>query len=566
MSDLSFEIHGDGTIGKVLSGTRLSVPTNQRSYAWDKTHANELFDDLETALTQDEEYFLGSVVITKTGSSGMPEVVDGQQRLATSVIFLAAVRDYLLSVQDEEWASDIEAKFLMSRQYPSREVLPQLSLNAYDHEYYLKRVLYRPGTDERKSATPLRASHRRVHANAQAAANRVKKIIAGATPEQRSQRLSNWLDYLRDRARLIVVLVPDDTHAYIMFETLNDRGLELSKVDLLKNYLFGRSGQDRQRETEQRWHSMIGALESVGQEEVVSTYVRHLWASMHGPTRDRELFAHIKTKVKNKNAVLQLASDLAENANTYAALLNPAHSLWSSYGSSARRHIETLLLLRMEQVRPCLLALIGHVAPAQIPKILKLLVTCSVRFLIVGGLGGGTMEKHYTKVAQKIRAGEVASASDVLAAMREVTPNNAEFKDAFARATVSQSHLARYYLRMLEIEVRGEAEPQDVPNQDERVVNLEHVLPESPGKEWRLDPDLMQAYYRRIGNLALLQKTTNELAGNEGYLSTKRAILKRSNFKLTSAIAKHDEWGFEQIDQRQEELAELAVKTWPLKV
>src|SRR5687768_1169972 len=86
MGNLSFEIHGDGTIGKVLSETRLSVPTNQRSYAWEKTHAVELFDDLENAIGQDEEYFLGSVVITRTGSSGFPEVVDGQQRLATSVI------------------------------------------------------------------------------------------------------------------------------------------------------------------------------------------------------------------------------------------------------------------------------------------------------------------------------------------------------------------------------------------------------------------------------------------------------------------------------------------------
>jgi len=90
-----------------------------------------------------------------------------------------------------------------------------------------------------------------------------------------------------------------------MFETLNDRGLELSKVDLLKNYLFGRSGPDRQRETEQRWHSMTGAIESVAGEDAVSTYVRHLWASMNGPTRERELFSKIKDKVKSKAACQQ---------------------------------------------------------------------------------------------------------------------------------------------------------------------------------------------------------------------------------------------------------------------
>jgi len=182
MSDLSFEIHSDGTIGNILSGTRLSVPTNQRSYKWEKTHVVELFDDLESAMGQDEEYFLGSVVITRTGVSGSPEVVDGQQRLATSVILIAAIRDYLLKINDEEFASDIERRYIMSRAYPSREVLPQLRLNLHDHDYFLKRILYRPGTDERASAKATRGSHRRINLSAQAAAARVKRIVAGATP------------------------------------------------------------------------------------------------------------------------------------------------------------------------------------------------------------------------------------------------------------------------------------------------------------------------------------------------------------------------------------------------
>jgi hypothetical protein len=566
MGGLSFDIQGDGTIGKALSAKRLSVPTNQRSYAWDKTHAIELFDDLANALSQDEEYFLGSVVLTRSGASGTPEVVDGQQRLATSVILIAAFRDYLLTVKDEEFAGDLEREFIMSRAYPSREIQPQLRLNIYDHEYFLGRVLHRHGSPERAAAQPTRPSHRRINTNAVTAAARVKQIVAGATAEQRTQRISNWLNYLRERARLIVVTVPDDTQAYIMFETLNDRGLELSKVDLLKNYLFGRSGADRLRETEQRWHAMIGAIESVGAKEAtVSTYVRHLWASMHGPTRERELFADIKEKVKSKQAVLQLAGDLADSAATYAALLNPASGFWNSYQSSARRHIATLLLLRMEQVRPLLLALISHAKAAQIPRALGLLVSCSVRFLIVGGLGGGTLEKHYTTVARKVRLGQLKTANDILGAMKEVVPNNTEFEAAFAQATVSQAYLARYYLREMEIAQRGK-EPQDVPNDDETKVNLEHVLPESPSAEWKLDPDQMEAYYRRIGNLALVQRTPNEDMGNSGFKSTKRGVLAASEFRLTAEIGAQKQWGPREIEDRQRSLAALAVKTWPLKV
>ena len=149
------------------------------------------------------------------------------------------------------------------------------------------------------------------------------------------------MDFVKERARVIWVTVPDDTNAYVMFETLNDRGLELSKADLLKNYLFGRS-QDRSSETQQRWFSMMGALETVGNEDIVVTYIRHLWSSMHGPTRERELYVDIKDKVKSKQAVIDLAIDLADNANIYAALLNPDHAIWNEYGPKARKHIATL--------------------------------------------------------------------------------------------------------------------------------------------------------------------------------------------------------------------------------
>ena len=81
-------------IGHVVSDNSLSVPRYQRSYAWEERQVGELFQDIATAIGEKEkEYFLGSIVVMNEPPN-RPEVVDGQQRLATTSILLCAIRDY----------------------------------------------------------------------------------------------------------------------------------------------------------------------------------------------------------------------------------------------------------------------------------------------------------------------------------------------------------------------------------------------------------------------------------------------------------------------------------------
>ncbi len=79
----------------------------------------------------------------------------------------------------------------------------------------------------------------------------------------------------------------------------------------------------------------------------------------------------------------------------YTAILNTGHDLWENYGATARQHMETLNLMRMIQIRPLLLAVFSKFAPQEVKKSLRLMVSWVVRFLITGGLGGGTLENHY---------------------------------------------------------------------------------------------------------------------------------------------------------------------------
>jgi hypothetical protein len=147
--------------------------------------------------------------------------------------------------------------------------------------------------------------------------------------------------------------------------------------------------------------------------------------------------------------------------------------------------------------------------------------------------------------------------------MRSVLPTDKEFESTFATARVSQNYLARYYLRALELKCKGIAEPEWIPN-DDVAINLEHVLPENPDQNWsHIDPETAEAYYKRIGNLVLLQASKNFLIGNSSF-SQKRAVLQSSAYELTKEAGRCSCWGTKEINERQQRMAKLAVQTWPL--
>ena len=82
------------------------------------------------------------------------------------------------------------------------------------------------------------------------------------------------MDYLETNLKVILVTAPDDSNAFVIFETLNDRGLELAISDLLKNYLFHKSGE-KIEETKNRWLSMVVVLESASDDPLIVTYLRY---------------------------------------------------------------------------------------------------------------------------------------------------------------------------------------------------------------------------------------------------------------------------------------------------
>jgi hypothetical protein len=281
-------------------------------------------------------------------------------------------------------------------------------------------------------------------------------------------------------------------------------------------------------------------------------------------TRERELYDAIKKGVKNKAAAIEFAKSLAKAAPVYAGLGNPSSDLWDDYDAAVKQSIEVLDELGVTQLRPLLLAIFKQFKPDQTAKALPMIVAWTVRFLICGSGGSGTLETAYADRAAGVSSGKVSTAQALWATMKAIVPDDVTFKDKFAKATVSNANLAKYYLRALERQSRS-ADDETIVTADQGKVNLEHILPRNPQKGWAHIPaDQYPALVKRLGNLTLLATRLNSKAANADF-AEKKMHFGKSAIKMTKDLCDFSEWTAKEIEARQEKLADLAVQAWPGK-
>jgi hypothetical protein len=550
-------------IADALTRWQLGVPLNQRRYAWDEEYVEQLFHDLTKAFDENKPiYFLGTIVLTE-GPRGLREVADGQQRLATTTILLAAIRDFLIELGDEPGAAQYQSDFLLKYDPPSGQYKPRIRLNVEDDHFFLNTVLLPPGQRQLDSTSQYR-SNDRIKTAAQKAREHVRNITVALATADKPKRLYDWISFLQSSALVVSITVPSHiSDSFRMFETLNARGLQASQVDILKNFLFGKASEGI-GQIHPRWMSILNTIESHGNDELLLTFIRHFWISLHGPTTENELGEEIEGKIKNEGQAVSFITELDKAATDYVALLTPIqHPRWHGYPAGTRKAIDIIINdLAAVQIRPLMLAVTRKFSPKEALEAFQLFISWSVRFLIVGGGSQGKLHRYYGARAKEVTDGKITSAKGLAESMNELVPGNKQFQEEFSRANVSKAALARYYLRAIELYDK-EPLPQLLPNEDPNAVNLEHVLPLNPSKDWNIDSETAATFHKRIGNMVLLGAKDNVSLGN-GPFESKKKTLKDSPFTTTEYVGKRDKWDAEEIRSRQVKLAEIAPKVWPL--
>jgi hypothetical protein len=475
-------------IGELIEQRQLfRVPDHQRDFAW--AHDDEVatfLDDVERALRDGApEYFLGLIVLVKPREGGLWEVLDGQQRLATTTMVYAGIREWLHAAGLSSEGIKVQDRFIGMSALGEREDRARLTLNVNDRKAFHDLVVNRRNDDTlrlRRDAAGRNSSVRRLIEAALTCRQKVAGFAADAGPEspRQAQSLYDLANYLRDKTTVVVMNVASTANAYVIFESLNDRGLDLSVLDLVKNHLFGRAG-GHLAEVQANWMRMTANLG----DRPADDFLKVFWTSQYGRIQRGRLFEEWRLRYGRTDVdVVALSDELATSADLFSALDVSDHEIWSGHSNQTRRLVRALGLLGNQQVRPVMLAAIRSYTPERMERLLEHLTTLTVRYQTVGKGRTGLLEIACARLARGIADGSLKSPERVWSEISHLVQGDDDFRQAFRRYTESNASRARYILTELERTAYRVANGSDRDVAPAEDLSLEHILPRNPGSEW----------------------------------------------------------------------------------
>ena len=545
-------------ICKVLN-ERLKVPKYQREYSWEIEQVEQLLEDINRAYRENVEYFLGTIVTINNEKENLLEIVDGQQRLTTTTLLIVSFREYLKNIEGGEiLIQSIENDFLYTIDRKKRIKVSRLILNIDDNEFFKQLV----SEDEKPKLNPTRQSHHLLVDAIKICRNWVHTQMQACNKSDRLDAIVNWITFLEEKATIILLKTQNGAQAFKMFETLNDRGLRTSQADLVKSYLFGQSGS-RIDEAQSRWSSMRDNIDQLDDDDRTVNFLRHTLIATKQFVRAQEVYEVTQTKYTTEESSLSLLSKLEEYSKIYVATFNHDSSHWKGYSVKSKNALGVFQKFNLQPMRPLLLSLAIKFSKKEFEKAMGLLTSIAVRAVISGKTRSGVNEQAFAKAALSVFERNIKTYNELKKELKSILISDKEFKEAFVNARSSKAELMRYYLRAIELAWMGNSNPWFVPNEDQTQINLEHILPKKPDfSDWKkFKPEVHRLYLSRMGNQCLLIADDNAADGN-GKFSLKKPDYKKSPYYFTKLVSKVMVWSPEEIDKRQRQMADMAIKTW----
>jgi uncharacterized protein DUF1524/uncharacterized protein DUF262 len=485
------------------------------------------------------------------------------------VIVFAAIRGWLRQFEEyKQDADDIQRDYVGRRQLGQKELQPRLTMNVANDKIFNDFVVKSSAPAEIQAALDKMKKRDRNRRLLEAAAyvhGRIRDIaeVFGSNAKA-AKYLFELVDYMREKVGVVKLVVPSDDMAYTMFETLNDRGLELSPLDLVKNHMFARAAEHspaRIKVMEARWAQMMQILSSARSDH----FLKAFWTSRHGRIRTRSLFTAFKKQYVDPEKTNELSSEMLDASEQYAALETADDPVWANHSEKTRTLVRSLKTVGSQQIHPVMLSALAKMPPTEVEKLLRLLEVCIVRYLLIGGGNTGRFETTCAILARKIYAQEIKTATVAHTELKDIYPSDDEFKRAFEIKEEDNNQKAQYFLRRLEIEeqrVQGGRMPGEL--EPGGALTVEHILPKNPGKEWsaalKADPELHADCLFQLGNLCLLTGVNKDI-GRKGF-DEKKKVYGISKLITTKSIANYQKWDRKSIVNRQKALANLATATW----
>lgn len=529
-----------------------AVPDFQREYVWDRDNVETLltdvweeFTDEEGKIVQGPEYFIGTIVVSRSDDV-IYELIDGQQRMTTCFLVLCVIRDRLKEL-DADPPRTLLSQIADNRLNPEtgeEEYRHRLVLQYEDSDNFLEYIANEGGLPE-----PGRFRDTASVRHLTEAYDTIREFVLRNFGEDTSE-LRKWLASFTLRVKLIRIVTPEISHALKVFETINDRGVGLTAMDLLKNLLFMRTSQEQYQKLKDDWKRLVEVIDDAKEKPL--RFLRYFVVAKYEvrggkPIREDEIYDWFKNNTDQCGIdarPLRFLSELLEAARFYAMFLRG-----KDYQGNDLRYLRNIRVLGGSAYRfhlPFLLAA-SHLPRDLFTEFARHLENFLACFLICRSQAK-EIEKVMISWCRHIRMIETRSDLDdfrqnVLEEWMAARSSSFDFELRNLNENRIQKYRMKYILAKLtqyiDEQAWGNEADTDLSRYLDRSVHVEHILSQAPTQEQRDDfdkPDEYWEYVPRLGNLTLLERSVNTSINN-GPFDVKRPGYVHSRFLLTQALA-----------------------------
>ncbi|MFQ5951123.1 MAG: DUF262 domain-containing protein [Candidatus Geothermarchaeales archaeon] len=578
------------TVKELFQGDKvLRVPDYQRNYAWDSKQLEDLWEDVYY-LDHGKRHYFGTLVLRETGQSvrsglksfSVFDIIDGQQRITSVLIFMKEILSQLGSLGDQKLKKQL-ADFI--KDYLRSDGVYKLSLLGEDREFFENHVI----EDEDFPAEHFTPSRRRL-----AYAASFFKDKLGAFDGDNGGDLKQVLVGLKekiDRLEVMVYPVEDEADSVLIFETVNDRGKSLSDLDKTKSFLMymlylasPRKPRLELDKIQERFAHIFRYVEDIqtsnrGRDVKEDDVQRYHFAAFETP--EKKYFYGSLSFIKDKCRRMYMDDKprILEYIPEYARDLESAFFAVKQLTSYREKDkVNDLLnrlfgLGRVANFYPLLIACWSRFQGDKgIVSLLKALENFVVRAYVIRRRRADTGTSQFNSLAYQVHHGEIS--------LTELVDELTDITDYYAPESKLEKYLReddfyetrrsrdiKYLLFSYESFLRHRARERLSLNLRQILspeFEVEHIWPANPKEPLTSEESAEhEAHKHRLGNLTLAAKSWNAGWGNEPY-ARKKGEYKGSDLRVQRELAERNgtEWRGDQIESREQSLVEFCLQEW----
>lgn len=584
------------------------IPKYQREYTWGIKEWDALFNDI---VENDDGYFLGSFICVSSGAlNNTVELIDGQQRFTTLSIFLLSLYDKLKAFV-EEFDDDEKTEYTnLKNQIANRssekingkkttKYSPKLILQAQNHNEDDYNSLFEEAGIPFQVHKASNRGNRRIYKAYKHFKMLIDKYIADVQKEDGSLTEAEIIFALRDKfnsAVLVGIEVDSHRDAYMLFESLNNRGVPLSAVDLIKNIIISASEKDgNQDECYNQW---LNILSNIGddysdQERFLRYYYNAFREELNEPFKsDDSSKKYPLGYLATRTTLLDIFERLIKK--DYQFVLDELKDKSEIYSVITNRNVTdkefTQELINLEHIQGApsyqlLLYLMYYqneliLSDSDIEDVIKLLIKFFVRRNTTDIPSTRNLNKIFLDIIESIhKLSGNAVIEYIYTALIEVSASDEQFILKLKGPLYDENYdVTRFILCSVEEahqtkEIHTDLWKRD--NSKKYIWTIEHVFPEGENipQCWvdmiadgnrTLANELLIKNVHKLGNLTI--SGYNSTLGNQAFeekMNKKNKEGKYVGYKnglfLNSDIVTQSSWSVEYIDERTDKIVELAM-------